>query len=497
LCNDVLHEPHYMHAELIPETKAELAVPLRAGNRVIGVLDVQSDRRDAFDKEDVSALQILGNQVGIALKNARLFQETKHRYEAMIALHATSLDMIARLDTTALLESLLRRGAQLLGAKGGVVYVYDTNTELSRAVASYNTSRDWYGVTVKLDEGVIGQVIRTGKPLIINDYHNWPNRAAAFEGSSETRIVGVPLKWENQIIGAFDMVNNPEGRPFDDNDVWLITQFADLASIAIKNAELHSQTRLLSQELEHKVADRTRELSNATEELAARTEQLRLLLAKTVRVQEDERARIARDMHDDVVQLITAARWEAQTAEAFAGPELNDAARAGLAATRELLDQVEKQIRRAIYDLHPPILDAVGLGSALQYFAKQFNRVTGASCRLEIAGDVVRLPLRAESSIYRLVEEALANIATHARCTESCVVLDYQDTWLAISVKDNGVGFDRRGWAREPSRTGSGLGLLSMQERAEGLGGSMEVDSAPDCGTRLTFRIPIERGAAE
>ena len=106
LCNDVSREPRYHAAELLPETRAELAIPLRVGKRVIGVLDVQSDRCDAFDREDVTVLQILGNQVGIAIENARLFRETRHRYEAMVALHETSLDLISQLDMKELLDAL-------------------------------------------------------------------------------------------------------------------------------------------------------------------------------------------------------------------------------------------------------------------------------------------------------------------------------------------------------------------------------------------------------
>lgn len=174
VCNDVRQEPRYFKIELLPETQAELAVPLRVGERIVGVLDVQSNRHDAFDQGNVTALEILGHQVGIAIENARLFQETKQRYEAMVALHETSLDIIARLETATLLEALLQRGAMLLGAKAGQLYLYDAQRALIHTIASYNTHRDWAGVTLHLGEGVIGQVIQTGKPLIINDYWNWP-----------------------------------------------------------------------------------------------------------------------------------------------------------------------------------------------------------------------------------------------------------------------------------------------------------------------------------
>lgn len=497
LCNDVAREPRYLPAELVPGAQAELAVPLRAENRVIGVLDVQSDRRDAFDKDDASALQILGNQVGIAIQNARLFQETKHRYKAMIALHQTSLDIIARLDTTQLLEAVLRRGTQLLRAEGGGLALYDEERAFNYATVSYNTQPKWESIGSQPLVGLVGEVIRRREPIIVNDYPNWIHRVKDYENPARTRMIGVPLKWEDHIVGVMVIMNCPESKPFDEEDVSVLAQFADLASIAIKNAELHSQIKQFSQELEQQVEARTRELSTVKEEIAARSEQLRLLLEKTIRAQEEERARIARDMHDDVVQLITSARWEIQTAEAFAGTELKSAARDGLDAAHELLDEIEKQIRRAIYNLHPPILDAVGLGPALQSYIDQYRRISDIACRLEISGNVLRLPIQTESSIYHLVQEALANIAAHAEATESFVVLVYRDSTLDITVEDNGCGFDQEQWLQEARRKGSHLGLLSMQERAKSLVGSMRVESAPDCGTRLIFRIPIDRGTGE
>ncbi|MBI5029082.1 MAG: GAF domain-containing protein [Chloroflexi bacterium] len=497
LCNDVSREPHYFRAELVPATQSELAVPLRAGNRVIGVLDVQSDRQDAFDKEDVSTLQILGNQVGVAVENARLFQETKRRYEAMIALHQTSLDIIARLDTTQLLQAVLQRGTQLLDAEGGGLALYDDERAFNYATVSYNTQPKWESTGAAPLGGLVGQVIQRHEPIIVNDYPHWEYRVKEYENPSRTRMIGVPLKWENHIVGAMVIMNSPKSKPFDEDDVSVLAQFADLASIAIKNAELHSQIKQFSQDLELQVDARTRELSTAKEEIAARSEQLRLLLEKTIRAQEEDRARIARDMHDDVVQLITSARWEIQTAEAFAGNDLKSAARDGLKAAHELLNEIEKQIRRAIYNLHPPVLDAVGLGSALQSYVDQFRKISGIACRLEINGNALRLPIQIESSIYHLVQEALANIAAHAEATESAVVFVYHEAMLDITVEDNGCGFDQEQWLQDARRDGSHLGLLSMQERAKSLTGSMQVESAAGCGTRLIFRIPIERKIGE
>lgn len=489
VCNDVSQEPRYYKVELLPETQSELAVPLHVGERVIGVLDVQSDRRNAFDQGDVTALEILGNQVGIAIENARLFQETKHRYEAMVALHETSLDIIARLETPALLQALLRRGAMLLGSKAGQLYLYDAPRALIHTIASYNTHRDFAGVTLQLGEGVIGRVIQTGKPMIINDYWNWVGHATAFEGGTENRIVGVPLKWEDQIIGGIDILNDPDGRSFDSNDIWLLSQFADLASIAVKNAELHTQIKQISQELEQKVAERTGELSRAKDEIADKAERLRSLWDKTIRLQEEERARIARDMHDGVIQLITAACFELKATRVVAGSGLPPLAQEKMDTLREILDEMETELRRAIYNLQPPMLDAIGLVPALQKHAIAFQKLSGISCRIQSTGSTYHLPPATEIAVFRLVEESLHNVLSHSRASQAAVALDFAPACLSVTVQDDGQGFD---YAQgKKNGNGKGLGLLGMRERVKTLNGDMKVSSSLGHGTRLVFRLPL------
>ncbi len=426
------------------------------------------------------------------LENARLFQETKHRYEAMIALHETSLDIIARLETPALLEALLRRGAELLRAKAGLLYLYDAREGLIHTAASYNAVRDWTGVTLHLGEGVIGQVIQTGKPMIINDYWNWPGHSMAFPGATENHIVGVPLKWENQIIGGIDILNDPDGRTFDDDDIWLLSQFGDLASIAIKNAELHTQVKQFSQNLEHKVAERTQELSRAKDEIAVKAEQLRSLWDKTIRLQEEERARIARDMHDGVIQLITGARLELKATRVVAGEGLPPRASERMDALRGILDEMERELRRAIYDLQPPLLDAVGLTPALSKYIVAFQELSGVQCEMQFTGTPQRLPSATEIAIFRLVEESLHNVMLHSQASKCAVTLDFTSTQLWVTVQDNGQGFD----SAQPKKNGDGkgLGLLGMQERIKGLKGKMQVRSAPGQGTRLVFCLPLAEG---
>lgn len=490
LCNDVSREPSYYPVELLPETQSELAIPLRVADRIVGVLDVQSDHANAFDNDDLNILQVLGSQVGIAIENVRLFQETKRRYNAMVALHETSLDMISRLDREDLLKSLLRRGVTLLESQAGSLSVYDTASELIHIIASYNTAVGLPGTILELGEGVAGQVIETGNPLIVNDTKRWDGRPKFYdETSTYTRMIGAPLKWRDETIGAIMIAKESYALPFGGDELWLLSLFADLATIAIKNAELHTQVKEFGQGLERQVEERTRELSRAKEEIAANAEQLRSLLAKTIHLQEEERARIARDMHDGIIQLITGSRYVLQATKIAVQEDKKEQALSKLSAAREVLDEIEKEIRHSIYDLHPSILDALDFIPALRKLATRFQEVSGIACQVQVDGIPFPLPPPVEIAAFRMAEEALQNAAAHARPTSTSVTLNFQPDLLYMSVWDNGQGFDYE--RLTSSGEGNHLGLLSMSERAKSLGGELQVKSRIGQGTRLIFRLPV------
>jgi signal transduction histidine kinase len=335
-------------------------------------------------------------------------------------------------------------------------------------------------------------VIETGTALIVNDYDNWEGKAQIFTGDPETRGVGAPLRWQDQIIGGILVMNDSSARLFDQDDMWLLSLFADLASIAVKNADLHSRVKDFNQQLEVNIAQRVEELSRAKEEIVEKAEQLKFILAKTIHLQEEERARIARDMHDGVVQLITSARFEIQAARVVSGPRLTLAAQNKLTAAREVLEEAESEIRRAIYDLHSPVLDAVGLVAALQQHVNRFESLSGLACEILVEGTAYRLPPETEVAVFRMIEEALNNVAAHADASHTSVQLEFAPQIFSISIQDDGRGFDYAAWSKH--RVEDHLGLLGMQERVESLSGKMQVVSDPELGTRILFRLPVLQG---
>jgi signal transduction histidine kinase len=493
LCNDVSQEPRYYAHELLPETRSELAIPLRIGDVVVGVLDVQSTEQDAFQEDDVTALQILGDQIAIALENANLFQETRRQFEIMRALHDISLDITSRLESKQVLKAILEQAAYLLNAQGSTLAVYDPQANLARKVAVHNVLSEYEGVELRPGEGAAGHVMATGKPLIVNDYPNWAGRSPIFRDGLYDAILSVPLRWEGQVFGALSVLDRGERWPFTEDDIQVLSLFADLASIALKNADLYTQVVQLSQQLEQKVEQRTHQLAGAQEELARKAEQLQRLLAVTVHVQEEERTRIARDLHDGSNQLITGTLYEIQAAHESILDGRPEAALAKLKTAKGLLRKIESENRRIISGLRPSILDSQGLVPALNWYANTFQARYHIACAVRISGQTVRLSPEAETAVYRIVQESLNNVAAHAQAREVQIRVDFRPARLYIVVEDDGIGFDHESvLAAAPGQ----MGLIGMRERAQSIGGRIEVQSIPRHGTRITLDVPLLAGPA-
>ncbi len=488
LCNDVRQEPRYYPHELLPETQAELAVPLRVGDVVMGILDVQSDQRDAFHADDVTALQTLADQVAIAIENAHLFEQTRHQYEAMRALHDISLDITSRLENEQVLAAILRQATHLLSAQGSALALCEAQADLIRLVAVHNVLPKYQGLVLRRGESAAGQAVATGKPVIINDYRHWAGRSPAFNDSPYDAVISVPLRWEGGVFGALSVLDVGERRPFTEDDVRLLSLFADLATIALKNAELHTAAMEFSQQLEQKVEQRTKELAQAREELARKADDLRRLLTVTIRVQEEERTRLARDLHDGSNQLITGALYELQAAQESIAGRRPEVALQKLEIAKGLLRSIEAENRRIISDLRPPILDAQGLAPALKWHVNGFQRLYGIPCALRLSGSPVRLSPETEIAVYRIIQEALNNVAAHARAQRVQIAVEFQPARLQVLVEDNGVGFDYEHVLVEAPGQ---MGLIGIRERAQSIGGRIEVQSVPGQGTRLMFEAPL------
>ncbi|WP_198955259.1 sensor histidine kinase [Kineosporia sp. R_H_3] len=212
--------------------------------------------------------------------------------------------------------------------------------------------------------------------------------------------------------------------------------------------------------------------------------------------QEGERTRLARDIHDGVSQRLAGLGFHLSAALSLVGQD-DDAARVQLRAARELADLAGAETRAAIGDLHPPVLDDLGLEAALSSLAREAGaRMGGPAVGVVVDGEVgTRLPVHAETALYRIAQEALSNAVRHAAASAVDLVLEYGSLTVTLEVRDDGRGFDAGPQAAAALRPDA-FGLRGMRERAELLGGVLAVTSAPGRGTRVRAQVPL-RPAAE
>jgi signal transduction histidine kinase len=218
-----------------------------------------------------------------------------------------------------------------------------------------------------------------------------------------------------------------------------------------------------------------------------RQAEVRRLESEARHTEEQERRRIGRELHDEAGQSLLLLRLQLEMLERDA-PE---PARAGLRDARETVERIVTELRRIVADLSPAVLERLGLGPAVRQLATRFGTICNAAVRLRIrlaAG----LPIDAQEVIYRVAQEALQNVAKHARATQVNVSLEVTDKSIRLRVVDNGAGFAVKAASGQPMS----FGLAGMRERAELLGGTLVVRSAPGKGAAVTLRLPVSATVA-
>ncbi len=226
--------------------KALAFVPLKSKRRVIGVLQLCSRNPHHFSLWDREILTAFGNQIAIAVDNARLHEESRKTFDELAALHETSLDITSQLGTPTLLRAIVERAAALLDGKGGGVYLKDEDRGQLICVASLSTSKDYAGQVIKPGEGLVGKVVQRGAPIIVEEYGTWERKAGELGAEEpQTAVVAAPLRWQEQVTGAILVLLDTGQRVPDSGDLQLLTLFANQAAVAVQNARLYSDLNTL------------------------------------------------------------------------------------------------------------------------------------------------------------------------------------------------------------------------------------------------------------
>lgn len=213
----------------------------------------------------------------------------------------------------------------------------------------------------------------------------------------------------------------------------------------------------------------------------------RQTLRKVITAQEEERRRIARELHDDTAQSLAAVGVAIEAAL----EEMPDTpARARLEQLKGHVNGSLSELHRVIYDLRPSVLDDLGLAAAVRWLADEYSRRTGVAIKVETCDLEERLPPDIETAVFRVVQESLSNIERHAAADAALVQISREGAVLSVEIEDDGKGFEPEAVSVTPE-SARGLGLQGMRERVELLGGTFAITASPGCGTRVAVTVPV------
>jgi signal transduction histidine kinase len=431
-----------------PPMRSFLGAPVRARGRVFGNLYL-TEKRDAsdFTAEDEEALVTLATQAGIAVSNARLHEETRLRQRWLDAVRETTGAILEGADRDGVLRLVARSARELVNADlATIVTPGAVGEDMRITVAEGLHAGDLEGMRVP-SSSLSGEVIRTGVTLVVDDAVSDPRSYQPMVGSAEMGPgIFVPLSVRSVAFGTLAVANQAGGRPFRADEVRIVESFADQAALGL-------------------------------EYIRAQRELHRLSLL-------EDRERIARDLHDGVIQALFAVGLSLQGTAAIVvenrvGERLQDAVNE--------IDRVIGDLRSYIFGLRPQVLSADrGIGDALDQIAHEFQATSGVTTVVEL-DESLEGPLAANAvDLVQLSREALSNVGRHAAAQTCRVSLRRQGDTALLEIDDDGAGFDV---AAAGARGGMGLG--NLRSRAASIGGAVDITSVAGEGTTVRISLPL------
>jgi signal transduction histidine kinase len=432
-----------------PPMHTFLGVPIVLRGVAYGNLYLTEKEGGDFTDEDEELVELLAAQAAVAVENARLYESATTWSQQLESLNEVGAALVGELELDPLLDLVASRLRQLIGARL-VAIALPTGATLRIAAADGVGAADLTSVELLTHDSKTGRVLERGRSERVDSLLEDPevNQDVARRLGATTGLY-VPLLARERPIGVL-VAHDKIGRDqrFTSSDLRLAEQFALRASIAV--------------DLSRRVA--------------------RDALRRVVAGQEIERRRLARELHDETGQALTSILLGLRAVDEAGSDEAVNKAVGDL---RELVVATLQDVRRLAVQLRPKALDDFGLVAALERLVQTFSESSGIAVDLEAQLAETRLPSEVETTLYRIVQEALTNVVKHAESTEVSILLVRREAAVTAVIEDNG-----RGFAPDAVKAES-LGLEGMRERAELHDGRLTIETSPGSGTTLVVEIPL------
>ncbi len=394
----------------------------------------------------------------------RIKEDLVRKNQQLAILNKISTTVNETLDLTEMLERALSEVLRLTGIDVGAIFLLSESLGDLNLMAHKGLSKEAAQLAAQLGmlDGSCGGVIERGQLAIVPDITRYRGkRASSLVKEHLKSLMHVPLTTKRCTLGSM-CVATREKNSFQKEDQELLTAIGSQIAVAIENARLYA-------EVQHK------------EHIRA------VLYKKIVNAQEEERRRIARELHDDISQALTALIFSAEEGFEMSDP---DEIKHRLQSMHDIIQNTLDVVHQIIFDLRPSMLDHLGLVPAMRWFAETHLESRGARVTIKQDKPLRRLSPELETALFRVVQEAITNIARHsaARNVELNIHLDQDE--LCVDIIDDGIGFEINSVTISPD-SGRGLGLLGMEERLELLDGEVTIETAEGAGTKVFIRVPI------
>ena len=371
------------------------------------------------------------------------------------------------------LDDILRIGLDnvlniMNGTIGGIMLLDEPSQTLSYRVYHGLSAKFAEEVRLKLGEGIAGKVAQSGRAVLLEDISSEPNAAwidlVRLEGLKA--FISVPLRAKDNVLGVMNVASHTPHR-FTKEDMHLLHSIGDQLGTAIEQARLY-------------------------ERLRKARERLRKLARQNLVAEEEERRRIARELHDETSQSLSGIALQLEALVEMSERSGNQDAGFidGLKKVQSLTVQVHKEVSRVISNLHPAVLDTLGLVAAVRQHAKNSLQPLDINVTVEVKGTEMRFPPYIEAALFRIIQVAIGNIAEHSKAKNASIVLVYQPDEFSVSTSDDGQGFDVSE-VTDVEESGRGRGIFSVRERVGLLGGTSGIESKIGAGTTAWAKIPI------
>jgi len=444
---------------------AYAALPLVIKGEVIGIINLYSPTRSAFTQEVMDRLKALAIPAALALHNAQLYESEQAARQTAETLSTAARNLSQKLSLEHVAKTLFDHihclvpsdvcGIRLLGdhdhASLHLAYGYGKWADAD-PIPSFQL-----GDVSEITNSVLQRLMVDRRSLFFSSGISDVIFGGSTGSSPLQSWLLVPLVESEKLIGYVEL-GNDSAEPYTRVQIQRIQALCDLASVAIINAHLYEQVR-------------------------SNHERLQALTRKLVDIQENERYSIARELHDEAGQSLSSLKISLGRLEQ--NPECPQEARQQLSDLKGAIDSILDGLHRLAMGLRPAALDHLGLVVALEQYARQLN-----SERLSVQFKAVglrgyRLSREVETSLYRIVQEALTNVVRHAKASTVGILLKQDLNKLKVFIEDDGIGLDPEQAYRMDS-----MGLIGMRERAEMLGGSLTIESIPGKGTSIIVEVP-------